>query len=171
MQLLESQYNFETLNKLDNSSLLYNIWLWVHLIAEDNVYFAASGSYSQPHSYYEVYNYPLGKPISDLTEASKPDGSIVWQRSYERGTIEFDKTASSINQIRFYPILVLGDLFSDGDVTIQDAVLAARIAVGLDPLGDKLKIADVDGTGNVTAYDAALITQRATGLIRKFPIE
>ncbi len=49
--------------------------------------------------------------------------------------------------------------------------LAARIAVGLDPVGDKLTVADVSGDKQVTAYDAALIAQKAVGLISKFPVE
>jgi hypothetical protein len=44
--------------------------------------------------------------------------------------------------------------------------------VGLDVLiPKKLKIASVNDDSKVSAYDAALIVQRAVGLIDKFPVE
>jgi hypothetical protein len=67
--------------------------------------------------------------------------------------------------------VIFGDISGEGDITAYDAALAARIAVGLDELGDKLQKADVSGDGQVTAYDAALIAQKAVGLITKFPVE
>ncbi|MCU0666914.1 MAG: right-handed parallel beta-helix repeat-containing protein, partial [Candidatus Omnitrophica bacterium] len=67
--------------------------------------------------------------------------------------------------------VILGDISGDSALSAYDAALAARIAVGLDELGDKLTVADVSGDKQVTAYDAALIAQRAVGLISKFPVE
>ncbi|MBT7469721.1 MAG: hypothetical protein HN692_04860, partial [Candidatus Cloacimonetes bacterium] len=37
--------------------------------------------------------------------------------------------------------------------------------------GEQLIIADVDGNGNVQAYDASLILMYAVGIIDEFPVE
>ncbi|MCU0666555.1 MAG: dockerin type I repeat-containing protein, partial [Candidatus Omnitrophica bacterium] len=68
-------------------------------------------------------------------------------------------------------VVMYGDVSGDYALSAYDAALAARIAVGLDALGDKLTIADVSGDGFITAYDAALIAQKAVGFISKFPVE
>ncbi len=78
---------------------------------------------------------------------------------------------ASVGKVLRRRLSALGDVNRDYAVTAYDAALAARIAVGLDPLGDKLQKADVSGDGQVTAYDAALIAQKAVGLISQFPVE
>ncbi len=59
-----------------------------------------------------------------------------------------------------------GDVDGDGDVTVTDALLAMRGALGLMELDDaQYSAADYDGDGEVTVTDALLIMRTALGLI------
>lgn len=59
-----------------------------------------------------------------------------------------------------------GDLDSDGNVTVSDALAALRISVGLDAPGPAaVKKADADGNGRITVADAMLILRCAAKLI------
>ncbi len=69
-------------------------------------------------------------------------------------------------------VIVLGDLTGDSIVTVSDALVALRAAVGLTGLsGDSFTAADVDGNGVVNTVDALLILRRGVGLISAFPME
>lgn len=62
-----------------------------------------------------------------------------------------------------------GDVNGDKNVTISDALLAAKTNVRLTTLtSEQLISADVNGDGKVTAYDSGLIMQKALGLIKSF---
>jgi len=64
----------------------------------------------------------------------------------------------------------LGDVNADGKINATDALLAARIAQGLDdPSPEKKARADVDGDGTVTENDATLIEEYFLGKIDRFP--
>jgi len=58
-----------------------------------------------------------------------------------------------------------GDLNGDGLVQSVDALLALRLAVGLDPLSANALIhGDMNGDGKITSADALLILRKAVGL-------
>ena len=70
------------------------------------------------------------------------------------------------------PSVVYGDVTGEGDVTVDDALLALQGAVGKIQLTEQqTKAADVDGTQGVTVSDALLILQKAVGKIEGLPIE
>ena len=70
------------------------------------------------------------------------------------------------------PSVVYGDVTGEGDVTVDDALLALQGAVGKIQLTEQqTKSADVDGTQGVTVSDALLILQKAVGKIEGLPIE
>ena len=70
------------------------------------------------------------------------------------------------------PSVVYGDVTGEGDVTVDDALLALQGAVGKIQLTEQqTKSADVDGTQGVTVSDALLILQKAVGKVEGLPIE
>ncbi|HOC31304.1 MAG TPA: hypothetical protein PKK84_03575, partial [Armatimonadota bacterium] len=83
-----------------------------------------------------------------------------------------EKSGSSINPANWLqavmlgtPPPVLGDLNSDSLVTGADAVIALRIAGGLEALGARLNQADVAGGDSVVnILDAARILRKVNGL-------
>lgn len=63
--------------------------------------------------------------------------------------------------------ILYGDVSGNGTISVYDAALALRA----DLSSDQQQRADVTNGGGVTGLDAALIAQRAVGLIGKFPVE
>lgn len=59
-----------------------------------------------------------------------------------------------------------GDVDQDGEVTISDALLAMRFAMGIISLTEfQQQIGDVDGDGEVTISDALIIMRAAMGIV------
>ena len=59
-----------------------------------------------------------------------------------------------------------GDVDSDGNLTVADALMSLRCAMGLITLeGNALLAADIDGSGAVAVADALMILRMAMGLI------
>lgn len=68
--------------------------------------------------------------------------------------------------------LYTGDVNGDGNVTVNDALLALQAAVGkITFTEDQVKAGDVDGSGSIAVSDALLILQRAVDKIPNFPVE
>ena len=65
----------------------YRIWLWVHLVAQDNTYFYMNDDYSHLMLHYPFYDNPLGQPLD--AEAVWDPINGEWKRKYEKGTIVF----------------------------------------------------------------------------------
>ena len=63
---------------------------------------------------------------------------------------------------------MLGDVDSDGIVSIIDALLAAQYYVGLNPANFNPDVGDVDCNGTIDIVDALLIAQYYVGLISSF---
>jgi hypothetical protein len=58
-----------------------------------------------------------------------------------------------------------GDVDGDDRLTITDALLALRHALGLQPLGPaQLRAADINADGEVNVRDAVLILKKEMGL-------
>ena len=71
-----------------------------------------------------------------------------------------------------YYIIRLGDVSGNGEVSYDDASLAAKYAAGLLNLApEQIWAADVDGNGEVNTNDEDLISQYAAGLIDRFPAD
>ncbi len=71
-----------------------------------------------------------------------------------------------------YYIIRLGDVSVNGEVSYDDASLAAKYAAGLLNLApEQVWAADVDGNGEVNTNDEDLISQYAAGLIDRFPAD
>jgi hypothetical protein len=66
------------------------------------------------------------------------------------------------------PDVTPGDVNSDGEVDIVDALLTAQFYVGLNPSGFNEAAADADCNGNIDIVDALLIAQYYVGLISGF---
>jgi hypothetical protein len=64
-----------------------------------------------------------------------------------------------------------GDANGDGQVTLLDAEVTARQAIGLSVSPFIAANVEVDGTGVVDIYDAFLIAEDANGKITKFPVQ
>lgn len=80
----------------EDSPLIYNIWLWYHLIADDNTYFYLNQDYAEKATSYAVYDFPLGYPLGKPYKRGN-----TWYRKYQRGTIIFDTTYGELRDIRF----------------------------------------------------------------------
>ena len=67
--------------------------------------------------------------------------------------------------------VVYGDLNGDGNVTVDDALLALQGAVGKIELTDaQIEAADVDGEAGVGVSDALAILQKAVGKVETLPL-
>ena len=66
------------------------------------------------------------------------------------------------------PTSELGDVNSDGSVTIVDALMTAQYYVGLNPSGFNAANGDVNCDGSITIVDALMIAQYYVGLLNNF---
>ncbi len=66
------------------------------------------------------------------------------------------------------PVGILGDVNGDGLVTINDALMTARVASGIEVPNFNRILADVNRDGKVDINDALLISKYAAGLITEF---
>ncbi len=75
--------------------------------------------------------------------------------------------------VKYESGVLYGDVNGDNQVNSQDALeILKQIAEEKeDFLDKKLKVADVDGTGEVDQIDVQLILKKSSGLLKKFPIE
>lgn len=69
--------------------------------------------------------------------------------------------------------VMYGDINSDGEITVKDALMALQMAVKLieNPTDVQKIAADVDGNGVIEAKDALLILQFAVKMRESFPVE
>ena len=64
------------------------------------------------------------------------------------------------------PEFLPGDVDQDGSITVADALIAMRYAMGLTDLTpEQLELAEMDGDGTVTISDALIIMRMAMGLV------
>jgi hypothetical protein len=64
---------------------------------------------------------------------------------------------------------MLGDVNSDGQITIVDALKIAQYYVGIKPPDFNADVADVNRSGRIDIIDAMLVAQKYVGLIDEFP--
>jgi hypothetical protein len=104
----------------ENSQFIEKVWLWLHLVANDNVYVFINNRYMTSMVPYAVYNFPIGNPIS----VPYKEGNI-WYRKYQRGTIVFDTTSGKLDAIKFIeentcPVEICDSKDNDGDTLIDE---------------------------------------------------
>ena len=111
----------------------------------------------------EGYDFPDEAIVMINGETALVDFSFGYEGEYYIATVDFTVEEPVIG--------ILGDVDLDGDVDVEDAILALRYAMGLIELTDEQLIqADVDGSGPINLVDATLILRFALGLIDEFPI-
>lgn len=71
-------------------------------------------------------------------------------------------SADVMQNVEIFPI---GDVNSDGDISVVDATLVQKYIVGLEKLTDlQKKSAEVNGDGEISVVDATLIQKYIVGL-------
>ena len=80
-------------------------------------------------------------------------------------------TAARENYDRLTVQYIYGDMDGDGEILVNDALLALQAAVGKISADDTQRITgDVDGDGNITVTDALYILQFSVGKITAFAV-
>lgn len=78
---------------------------------------------------------------------------------------EYTVKVSSANVTQNVEIFPIGDVNSDGDISVVDATLVQKYIVGLEKLTDlQKKSAEVNGDGEISVVDATLIQKYIVGL-------
>jgi len=144
---------------------LDNEWRHIALTWDNgtyNVYVDASPSASGAYTGLDVL-----KSFADIgnngNQASRDEGfnGIIDEvMIYERAL-----SSEEVQQLYDPGSVLLGDVNGSGDITIYDAALAVKVALGIpDPNIKYPEAADFNQDGDVTIYDAALIVKEALGL-------
>ena len=145
-----------------NYVLVYQYW-------HDNT--AGTDMYSEQEPFDPTHQYSQGCMIAPLEGYYLADDCIY----HFNGSAELvdSVTVSYFPDCRFVQSVPMncgsadvGDVDADGSVTISDALLALRCAMGLLELtDDQLAAADVDGSYDVSTADALMILRCAMGLL------
>ena len=127
------------------------------------------------------YNYDkLGFYVNNSLNGTQISGNVDWAtRTYtapSNGTYTFEwrytkdtsvntnDDCGYVDNIRYTPNYILGDVNGDGVVTTEDALLILRYTMGLQDLpANRVLAADYNGDGSVTAEDALLILRATMG--------
>ncbi len=89
--------------------------------------------------------------------------TFTWIWTIDQGTKDFDGSMEKL----YFEVTALGTDFNSGE-NIQSPSFPSNDIVFIDETG---KTGDLNGDGRVTAYDAILILQYVTGLIKRFPVD
>ena len=82
---------------------------------------------------------------------------------YEALVQTWNDHGSCISEIVSFSVgILIGDVDSNGNITIADALLALRMAMSILPVSN-LEAADVDGNGNISIMDALVIMRMSIG--------
>lgn len=99
------------------------------------------------------------------TYTAQTAGSYTFEWSYSKdGSVNNGSDCVKIDNVEFSGTIptVEGDVDGDGNVTVQDALLVLRAAMGVQQLTPaQVAAADMDGDGNVTANDAIIVLRLA----------
>ncbi|MCH5279701.1 MAG: S8 family serine peptidase [Christensenellaceae bacterium] len=142
-------------------------------------------SVSSERNYDKLKFYVNGTLITDIngdvswstyTYNVTSNGSYTFKWAYEKdGSVNTDMDTGWLDNVELHlvnapdPDYTLGDIDDNGQINIQDAVLALRYSMGLTDLTDiQLLAADVNCDGYVNIQDALLILRKAMGLLDQF---
>ena len=94
------------------------------------------------------------------------DGNYIFKWSYEKdGSVNKGQDKGWVDDISITyvnPPYTLGDVDNDGRITISDALMTMRYAMGTAALTDtQILAADFDGNGTVSITDATMILRAA----------
>ena len=79
---------------------------------------------------------------------------------------EYTVIVANSDVIRNAKIFAIGDVNSDGDISVVDATLVQKYIVGLENLKDfQKKSADVNDDNEISVVDATLIQKYIVGLV------
>lgn len=79
---------------------------------------------------------------------------------------EYTVIVTNSDVIRNAKIFAIGDVNSDGDISVVDATLVQKYIVGLENLKDlQKKSADVNDDNEISVVDATLIQKYIVGLV------
>ncbi|MCH5279651.1 MAG: Ig-like domain-containing protein, partial [Christensenellaceae bacterium] len=139
--------------------------------------------YYSSENNYDWYNFTVngtqvqrlsGTDLSNwvsYTYTAQTPGSYTFTWSYSKdGSVDRGDDCVKIDNVAFSGTIVnppsgAGDVDGDGAITIQDALLALRGAMGIQQLtAAQIEAADMDGDGNVTVTDATMILRSALGI-------
>lgn len=89
--------------------------------------------------------------------------AVVYQGSTQE---EIDAALEALIEALLGDWVLIGDVDLDGEITVADALLTMRAAMGINELeGDAFEAADADGDGEISITDALLIMRAAMGII------
>ena len=176
-------YNAST-NGCDGSASTY---IWKEALAEcENLELAGHDDWRLPNrnELQSIVDYSRSKPStittyfpntvlsgywSSTTLVDHP--AFAWHVNFKRGDVanynkyDYDYVrAVRAGQSSSFGNLELGDVSGDGQITIVDALLVARYAVGLSVAKFNADAADVDCNSQINIVDALLIAIKSAGL-------
>ena len=146
----------------------------VHLSAGDKLTFA--WAVSSEANYDKLKFYVNGNVVENISgettiwnryEYTAPsDGNYIFKWSYEKdGSVNKGQDKGWVDDISITyvnPPYTLGDVDNDGRITISDALMTMRYAMGTAALTDtQILAADFDGNGTVSITDATMILRAA----------
>lgn len=144
----------------------WSTWWWytpgdVGRMMEDDVFYDPDALYYQEFEIWPEEGYTFQEHPTVLING---DAELVDSAYWSLNAPYF--LAYSIDFAVTPPAPKLGDVDLDGEVTVADALLTLRAAMGLIGLtGEQQALADVDASGAADAADALLILRAAMGLI------
>ncbi len=110
---------------------------------------------------------PTRKGYHFVNWTSEGSGTVIFGNANSVNTTVTVTAGDVIIRANFAGIL--GDVNGDDSVTINDALLVARVASGMEaPANFNWDLADVNKDGSVNIIDALLITRFAAGIIKEF---
>ena len=99
--------------------------------------------------------------ILAMTNIAMQTGATLNGRALAQAAVTLD-ASTVVAPVSVTPVVAPGDVDGNGTVTMVDALLAARAAVGLTTLTDSQRLAaDVDHDGFITMMDVLLIARMA----------
>lgn len=149
-------------------TIQYTRWFDEDSISGFHDAFIAGGHYS--------VNVSVGLPegyafAENVTVYVNGDTSLVSTYTYNYGD-SFAFYTIPFECVEPEPVSTLGDVDLDGEITVSDALLAMRYAMGVIELTDEqLAQMDVNGDGVYDLVDATLIIRCAMGIIDCFPAD
>ncbi len=109
--------------------------------------------------------------ITYTAENEYESGYCVFRWEFSKDSsvnVDFDAVfISNIHLIEYEPDYIPGDVDGNGSVTVSDAIMALRAAMGIVSLSDdQIMRGDVDGSGSITVSDAIMILRAAMGILQ-----
>ena len=135
--------------------------VWVQVIPP----YADIGGGDQTIAYPEIdltYNESTGNYESILTDLTRPGLYKIIALAED---VDHEVSDPGTAYISAVGTILQGDVNGDGDVDLADAILALKVAIGLDTSGEDIALAsDVNGDQDIGIAEAIYILQKMTGL-------